>query len=116
MEVQEAYHIMLLVGIFTLSVTIFASLFRAIIGPRFTDRVLSVNVIGTQAIAMIAILSFLLEESSLVDIAVVYAMISFLAIVVLSKCYLLTKHIDILVPARRRERREGGEKKEETAQ
>ena len=109
MEIKDAYHIMLLAGIFTLSITIFASLFRAVLGPRFTDRVLSVNVIGTQAIAMIAILSFLLDEGSLVDIAVVYAMISFLAIVVLSKCYLLTRHADRLIPPRKQANKGIGE-------
>ena len=101
MTVTEAYHVMLRVSVFTLSITIFACLFRAILGPRFTDRVVSVNIIGPQVIAMIAVLSFLLDESRLVDIAVVYAMISFLAIVVLSKCYLLTKHASQLDPRRK---------------
>ena len=93
MSLERAYQILLWASILTLSVTIFACLFRAILGPRFTDRVMSVNIIGTKAVAMIALLSFLLDEEGLIDIAVVYAMISFLAIVVLSKCYLHKKHI-----------------------
>lgn len=92
MLVEDAYRILLWISMFTLSITIFFCLFRAILGPRFTDRVVSVNIIGTKAIVMIAILSFLLEENDLIDIAVVYAMISFLVVIVLSKCYLHTKH------------------------
>ena len=93
MSLERANQILFWAAMLTLSITIFACLFRAILGPRFTDRVMSVNVIGTKAVAMIALLSFLLGEEGLIDIAVVYAMISFLAIVVLSKCYLHKRHI-----------------------
>jgi len=93
MAIESAYKVLLWVGMLTLSITIFACLFRAILGPRFTDGVVSINLIGTKAVAMIAILTFLLEENFLADIAIVYAMISFLAVVVLSKCYLHKKHI-----------------------
>ena len=93
MFIEKANHILLWVGMLTLSVTIFACLFRAILGPRFTDGIVSVNLVGTKAVTMIAILTFLLDEEFLADIAVVYAMISFLAVVVLSKCYLHRKHM-----------------------
>ena len=93
MPLERANQILLWVSVLTLSITIFACLFRAILGPRYTDRVMSVNLIGTKAVVMIALLSFLLDEEGLIDIAVVYAMVSFLAIVVLSKCYLHRKHI-----------------------
>jgi len=90
--IDTAYKIMLWCGISFLSVSIFFCLLRSVIGPRFTDRVVSINLIGSKTIIMISILSFLLEESALVDIAMVYALISFLAVVVLSKCYLLPHH------------------------
>ena len=103
MSLERAYQILLWVSMLTLSITIFACLFRAILGPRFTDRVMSVNIIGTKAVVMISLLSFLMEEEGLIDIAVVYAMISFLAIVVLSKCYLHKKHIEHRNPPSERE-------------
>ena len=90
--IDNAYKIMLWCGISFLSITILFCLLRGVLGPRFTDRVVSVNIAGTKTIIMIAILSFLLEESALIDIAMVYALISFLAVVVLSKCYLLLNH------------------------
>ena len=90
--IDTAYKIMLWCGMTFLSVSILFCLVRGILGPRFTDRVVSVNLIGSKTIIMIVILSFLLEESGLVDIAMVYALISFVAVVVLSKCYIRPKH------------------------
>ena len=90
--IDTVYSIMLWCSIAFLSVSILFCLVRGVLGPRFTDRVVSVNLIGSKTIIMIAILSFLLEESGLVDIAMVYALISFVGVVVLSKCYIRTNH------------------------
>ena len=62
-------------------------LIRAVIGPRIADRLVAVNMITTMVTVMIAILAVLKGESYLVDICLVYAMISFLAVVVLSRIY-----------------------------
>lgn len=43
---------------------------------------------GTMVMVMIAVLALLLDEGYLVDICLLYAMISFLAVVVLSKVYI----------------------------
>ena len=43
---------------------------------------------GTMVIVMIAALALMLDEGYLVDICLVYAMISFLAVVVLTKVYI----------------------------
>ena len=86
--VNNAYQMLLWISTVLLSLSVCACIVRGILGPRFTDRVISVNVISTKVIILIAILSCLLKESSLLDVAVIYAMTSFLAVVVLSKCYL----------------------------
>ena len=62
-------------------------LIRAVIGPRIADRLVAVNMITTMVIVMIGILAVLKKEDYLVDICLVYAMISFLAVVVLSRIY-----------------------------
>ena len=87
--INSAYRIILWISTVFVSLSASACLVRAIIGPRFTDRIVSINVICTKAVIIIAILSCLLEEGTLLDIAIIYAMISFLAVVVLSKCYLI---------------------------
>lgn len=68
-----------------LAVMICVSFFRALIGPRMSDRIVGINMIGTQAIILICCLVVLLDEGWLVDVAIVYAMFSFLAVVVLTK-------------------------------
>jgi multicomponent Na+:H+ antiporter subunit F len=90
--IESAYRVLLSSSAVFLSLLLAACLIRAILGPRFTDRVVSINVICTKTIIMIGILSCLLDNSSLLDIAIVYAMIAFLAVVVLSKCYIMPHH------------------------
>ncbi|MCR5469146.1 MAG: sodium:proton antiporter [Lachnospiraceae bacterium] len=66
----------------------FLCLIRAIMGPRTADRVVAVNMMGTIIIAIALNLSLFLNEGYLVDIAIIYALLSFLAVVVLTKVYL----------------------------
>jgi len=70
-----------------LALMLILCLIRAIIGPRITDRLVSVNMLGTMVTVMIAILGVLKGEGYLIDICLIYAMISFLAVVVLTKVY-----------------------------
>ena len=70
-----------------LAVMILLCLVRAVIGPRITDRVVAINMIGTMVMVGIAILSVVKNEGYLVDICLIYAMISFLAVVVLTRIY-----------------------------
>ena len=84
----EAYNLLFTVVLAVLGVLLFLCLLRAILGPRIADRVVGINMIGTIIILMIAILALMLGEGYLVDIAIIYAMISFLAVVVLAKIYI----------------------------
>lgn len=68
----------------------FACLLRAVLGPTVADRLMAVNMMGTMVIVMIAILALLLKEGYLVDICIIYAMLSFLAVIVLAKVYIGT--------------------------
>ena len=77
------FHIVLIV----LALMVILCLIRAIIGPRIADRLVAVNMIGTMVMVSISVLAVLLEQDYLVDICLIYAMISFLAIVVLTKVY-----------------------------
>lgn len=70
-----------------LAVMIILCLIRAVIGPRIADRLVAVNMITTMVTVIIALLAVLKEEGYLVDICLIYAMISFLAVVVLSRIY-----------------------------
>lgn len=87
MELMRQYF-----GIFSVILVILAlleilCLIRAVIGPRIADRLVAVNMMGTMVMVIIAVLSLLMGEGYLVDICLIYAMISFLAVVVLTKVY-----------------------------
>lgn len=69
----------LLAALICLGVLSVAALARAVIGPRFTDRIVAVNAVNTMVIAMICILSDYLAEDFLLDIALIYALLGFVA-------------------------------------
>lgn len=104
----EKYYLVLFIScLIFLSITILFCLIRAIIGPRILDRIIAINMIGVKAIILIAILAFRFEKNYLLDICLVYAMISFLAMVVFTK--LLIKHNQIKITKENRDfkQREG---------
>ncbi len=60
-------------------------LYRAIKGPRVCDRVLSVNIIGTKTVVLIALIGYIYERPHFLDIAIVYALINFIATIAFLK-------------------------------
>ena len=91
MSVESAYQYLYLGTLIVMAVLIGLVMVRSIIGPRVTDRILSVNMIGTLVISCIAILSAVLKESYLVDVALIYSMISFVSVIMLASIYLPEK-------------------------
>lgn len=87
MELIQRYDWLFYGILIIFAVMLFLCLIRAVIGPRIADRLVAVNMIGTMVIIMIATLAIVKEEDYLVDISLIYAMISFLAVVVLTKVY-----------------------------
>ena len=81
---ENAYRILYLVVLTALGVGILFSLIRAIRGPRTADRIMGVYMIGTQSLLAIAVTALLLEESWLLDVSLIYGLISFLAVAVLA--------------------------------
>ena len=85
---SQAYNTLFTAVLLALGVMMIACLVRAILGPRIADRLVSINMTGTIAIMMIGILAVMLNEGYLLDIAIIYAMLSFLAVVVLVKVFI----------------------------
>lgn len=88
MTISEAYRALYTVALIILAILISIMLIRAVKGPRVTDRILSVNMIGTMVISSILILSQMLGENYLIDVALIYAMISFLSVIILAAVYI----------------------------
>ena len=85
---EMIYQKMYIAVLVILAVMLFVCLIRAVRGPRVADRIMAVNMMGTMVMVMIVVLSLLLKEGFLVDICLIYAMVSFLAVVVISKVYI----------------------------
>ena len=84
----EAYSVMYNAILCVLGVLLLCCLVRAIMGPRIADRIIAINMMGTLVVMIICILSFVMHEGYLVDIALIYVMLSFLAVVLLTKIYM----------------------------
>ncbi|MCQ2521029.1 MAG: monovalent cation/H+ antiporter complex subunit F [Lachnospiraceae bacterium] len=71
-----------------LAVFVFFCLVRAALGPTVADRIVAVNMMGTMVIVAIAVLSLMLHQGFLLDVSLIYAMISFLAVIVITRIYI----------------------------
>jgi len=68
-----------------IAVLIAVMLLRAFLGPRYTDRLVAVNLISTLGLCEVFLLVVLTRESFLLDIALIYALVSFVTTTVLSR-------------------------------
>ena len=73
MDIIRAQERILIIGMIFLSITSIICLIRAMLGPRFTDRILGINVVNVKIIILISILAAYLKKGYLADIALVYA-------------------------------------------
>ncbi|MCI8517861.1 MAG: sodium:proton antiporter [Hungatella sp.] len=85
--IQQAYNVLMTAAVLILALLVILSLIRSVLGPGISDRIIAVNMIGTMIIMVTAIFSVWLNENYLADVCLIYAMISFLGVVVLCKVY-----------------------------
>ena len=87
MSVEDAYRYFYIGVLIFLAILVVFVFIRVVKGPLMADRIVGINSTGTLVIVMICVLSLCLEEDYLLDVAILYALISFLAVVVLTKIY-----------------------------
>ena len=63
----------------------FMCLYRAYAGPTAADRVVAINVITTKIAVLIVLLSIITGQEVFVDVALIYAMMGFIATICVSK-------------------------------
>jgi len=85
--ITDAYNFVFTVALCVLGVVLFACLVRAVLGPTTADRVIAVNMTGTAVIFIILLLTLMMGEAYLADIAIVYALLSFLSVVLLVRIF-----------------------------
>ena len=87
----NAVRLLLTFGALFLSVTAFFCLIRAIRGPKLADRIVATNMICVKIIVLIVIVGAYVGEEYLIDVAFIYTLLSFLAIVVFTRFMLQFK-------------------------
>ena len=86
--IQQPFFVVVFV---LLGICMIACLIAAIRGPELGDRIVAANMIGIKKrviIVNIGLLSYALQQSWLLDVALIYTMISFLAVVVLTRIFI----------------------------
>ena len=68
-----------------LALLMLALMLRVVKGPRFTDRIVAVNAINTMVTASIVLLSRLHRAPYLLDVALIYALLGFTAVTLLTR-------------------------------
>lgn len=61
------------------------TLIRTLMGPTLYDRVLAVNSFGTKTVLLIGVLGFLMGRPDFLDLAILYALINFVATIAVLK-------------------------------
>ena len=84
MTVAEAYQILYAGVLVAFGILIAVMLIRSVATKGVMERILCVNMLSTMVIVSIAVLSRMLNEAYLMDVALIYAMISFVAVLMLS--------------------------------
>lgn len=82
---MSAVDLAVIVAASALALLTFASLYRAYAGPTAADRVVSINVITTKVTMLIVLLAVITGQNMFVDVALIYAMMGFIATVCVAK-------------------------------
>lgn len=87
----HSFEVFMYVAIGILSALILFGLLYMVLGKRYTDKIVATNIIGSIGINVIVLLSILLEADYILDIAIVFAILSFLEVIVL--CRIVQNHV-----------------------
>lgn len=72
---------MYVVGLLAVIVAMIVALYRASVGPTIFDRILAVNLFGTKTVLLISMVSFLIGRPDFLDLALLYSLMNFIAMV-----------------------------------
>jgi len=73
------------VGAILVMIMVFMSLVRALIGPTAPDRITAISIIGTKTLIIITLIARIYEQVYFLDIAMVYALMSFITTIGVAK-------------------------------
>lgn len=86
--IEQAYNILFTVTLVVLALCVLAVLIYIIRSRLTVDRIIGINLIGTIVSIVICVLTRLLNEGYLADIAIIYVVMSFIAVMMLCRIYI----------------------------
>ena len=88
MSIEAAYRLLFQGTLIVLAAMAIAALIRTVTGRLTFDKIIGINLISTIVVIAIMILTVLLGEDYLADVALIYVMISFVTVMLLCKIYI----------------------------
>ncbi len=85
---QAAYEILFKGALIVIGLLMPFCLYRSIRGPEIADRLVAINMMTTLCTIAICILTVMLAEGFLADVAILFSLLGFLAVVLLTKIYI----------------------------
>lgn len=85
--IEQAYTYLYLGVCICLGIAVIAAIIRSITAKTSVGRFIAINMVTTIVLIAICVLTLLLEESYLPDVALIYALLSCIALILLSKIY-----------------------------
>ena len=86
--IEQCYNYLFWGALVVLAVGILAALVYIIRARLTVDRIIGINLVGTIVVMVIVVLTFLLGEDYLADIALIYVVLSFIAVMMLCRIYI----------------------------
>ena len=98
--IQDCYRILFWGVLAALAVCVIVALVYIFKSRLTVDRIIGINLIGTVVVIIISLLTYVLAEDFLADVAIIYVVMSFIAVMMLCRIY-------INLYARKRREKEG---------
>jgi multicomponent Na+:H+ antiporter subunit F len=76
---------MITISLVLFSITICIAVLRIILGPSMPDRVIALDMIGVNLIAMIAVVSIMLKTAAFFEVILILGILSFIGTIAFSK-------------------------------
>ena len=86
--IEQAYNILFTVTLVVLALCVLALLVYIIRSHLTVDRIIGINLIGTIVSIIICVLTRMFGEGYLADIAIIYVVMSFIAVMMLCRIYI----------------------------
>ena len=86
--IEQAYNILFTVTLVVLALCVLAVLIYIIRSHLTVDRIIGINLIGTIVSIVICVLTRMFNEGYLADIAIIYVVMSFIAVMMLCRIYI----------------------------